>query len=342
MHGIAPYLVKVLDSENIQQDLWNINGTSLVNYLRDIYFKNILGVSKTTQEPASGQVGKNYILEEVFEASEHAVAGKFSTGEFGYEADIFDNEAKKYTGKREKQESTMLPFFCCFYAPKSENELERMKGVLLLSRFNNFGIRSVVLPDLIASFESAFPGLRLDIAKVVPTTFVNAVLKGSEIKKIRLTTNKLPEGYRNVLVPNDYDNVYEVETILKPRPRTFFSKPSWMSSLMYGVPLNTIITLPDAEVTKLKVEISRGGGRTRTINIADVHRMAANIEIENPDINARNHIKEECWMKEADLLADDYFLELGLNLPAWSNSVNVYKYPVEELPSLWEPSLRSA
>lgn len=323
MHGIAPYTFKVIDENGVTQDLWNINGISFLSYLRDTYFKSIYDVSMVSQEAADGVVGKNYILDQLFHSTETSVAGRISTGEFGYEAQIFDNQKKSYTGKREKYESTMLPFYFCFYSPKTTNSLDHMIGVLLLSRFNSRGIRSIVLPHLVANFDSAFPGLRLVVEKVVPTSFVNAVLRGAEIKKIRLTTNKLPENYRDVLTAADFDNVYEVETVIKPRPRSFFSKPDWMSSLSHGVPVNTIVSVPNSEVTKLKVEIATGKGRSRTVNIADVNRMVANIEIDKPEITSANHISSNCWMREADSLADDYFLELGLRLSDWKNLVTV-------------------
>lgn len=323
MHGISPYTFKVIDEEGIQQDLWNLNNISFLDYLRNQYSSHFFDSPTTSQESLNGVVGKNYIFDRKFKSTEESFAGRYSTGEYGYEAEIFDNDKRSFTGKREKFESTMLPFHFCFYTPKSDEVLNRFLGLLILGRFNGYGIKSIVMPHLVTHFESAFPGLRLKIEKIVPTSFVNAVLKETNLKKIRLTTNKIPESYRSVFVGNDFDNVYEVETIIKPKPRSFFSKPSWLSELAHGVPIDTIISIPDVEITKLKVEVSRGKGRSRTINIADVHTMAANIEIEDPQLNSGNHITSESWMSEADSLADDIFLEYGLEIKKWNNSTEL-------------------
>ncbi len=326
MHGISPYIFKVTDLEGVSQDLWNIQGISFLEYLKEGYFRDIFDVSRITQQAMPGVIGKNYILDEIYESTSDSACGRFSTGEFGVEAPILDVQQKIYTGKREFHESTMLPFYFGFYTPNSSNILERMLGILLLSRFNKYGIRSIVLPHLVTHFESAYPGLQLKVEKIVPTSFVNAVISKSEIKKIRLSTNKLPESYRGVLTKEDFDNVYEVETVIKPKPRSFFSKPGWVSSMAKGVPLNTIISLPDVEISRLKIEVSTGKGRTRTINVANVDRMAANIEITNPVTTGGNHILKDCWFEEADILADDCFLELGLKIPEWKNDVTLIKY----------------
>ncbi len=326
MHAISPYIFKVLDEDDVLQDLWNINGKSFVEYLKENYFRHIYGVSRISRDATPTEVGKNYILDQVYESTEHSICGRFSTGEFGFEADIFDNQRNIYSGKREAHESMMLPFYFGFYTPKTDNELDQRIGVLLLSRFNKYGIRSIVVPHLVTHFESSHKGLFLKVEKIVPTSFVNSVIKNSSVKKIKFSTAKLPETLRGVLTAEDFDNFYEMETVIKPKPRSFFSKPSWLSELAAGVPINTLITIPDTEITKLKVEIHRGKGRSRTIDVSDVNRMVANIEIDNPELTARKHISPDCWFREADLLADDYFLELGLSIEKWDNLISPLAY----------------
>lgn len=321
MHGIAPYIFHVEDDSGVKQDLWNLNGKSFFDYLKNDYFPGIKGIPRLVQDSAPGVLGKNYILSKVYQGTASSVAGCVSTGEFGFESDIVDTITKSVIHKRKTHESGMLPFHFCFYAPKTTNQQERLIGVLLLSRFNKLGIRGVFLPNLIVHFASAFPGMELKVEKVVPASFVNAVVKGGDLKKIRLFANKIPDGARKALANAGFDNFYEVEMIIKPKPRTFFSKPAWMSSLKQGVPLNSLITLPDTDITKIKVEVSRLKGRSRTLDISNAKTMAANIEIDKPTLLASNHIDPACWLEEADALADELFLELGLSLIPWNNKI---------------------
>lgn len=321
MHGIAPYKFFVVDDQGISQDLWNINNKTFKDYLEKDYFKNIINIPKITQVSSPGVIGKNYIFKNQYQGSNNSCAGFFETGEFGFAASLFNTVTKSSTHQRSVDESMMIPFHFCFYMPKTGNIKDQLVGILNISRFNGLGIKSIVIPDLILHFEQSFPGLFLKVEKIVPTSLVQSMITKTNIKKIKLTISQLPRSIRQALNNSGFNNYYEVEMIIKPKPGDFFSTPTWWTKMGSNVPINSIISIPATQISKIKVEVGSNQGRTRTINVHDVASMASNIEINNPKILQTNHIDPQCWLDESDALSSDIYLESGLNLPKWNTIV---------------------
>lgn len=99
MHGISPYILKVTDEDGVLQDLWNLNNIALIDYLNNHYAKDFFGKPMTSQESLDGIVGKNYIFDRIYKGTGESFAGRFSTGEYGYEAEIYDVKQKNFRGR---------------------------------------------------------------------------------------------------------------------------------------------------------------------------------------------------------------------------------------------------
>lgn len=321
MHGIAPYKLFVVDDQGISQDLWNINNTTFKDYLENKYFPSIINTPKITQTSAPGVIGKNYIFRSQYVGGMESCAGFFETGEFGFSANLFNTVTKSSTHQRSIEESMMIPFHFCFYMPKTGNIKDQLLGILCLSRFNGLGIKSIVIPDLIEDFEKTYSGLQLKIEKIVPTSLVQSMLTQTKIKKLKLTVSQLPRSIRQALNNSGFGNYYEVEIIVKPKPGDFFSTPTWWKRMGSKVPINSIISIPATQISKIKIEVGSNQGKTRIINVHDVTTMASNIEIDNPVILPSNHIDPQCWLNESDALASDIYLESGLTLKSWNSLV---------------------
>ena len=323
MHALTPYLVKVIDvNTKIPQDLWNIGGTSLYEYLKNKYFKGILGKQIITRKPTALDLGQNYILSKLYKGSQQSVAGCIEVGVFGFESKIYDTIQKRVAHNRGRDQSDLHPFHFSFYTPNSANIAHRLNGFLLLYRFNNRGMRSIVMPDLIIDFEKTFPGLKLIIEKAVPASVVNSIFNGGVVKKIRIFQNTIPKDLSSILSVQDQKKFLEVETVIKPKPRTAFSDVNWaLDAIKQRKKVDKIFTIPSLNPTKIKVSIDRNG-KTRSINLGAIETISSTIDIDNPTIiKSTGHIDPQNWLDEADDLADGLFEEIQVNLPPWKSLV---------------------
>mgnify|MGYP007066787035 CR=1 FL=1 len=227
MHSITPYLIKVVDDKNVPQDLWNINGGSFYDYLKKIYFPKIINNQIITRQPTGTELGQNFILRKIYTGTSESVAGSIDVGVFGFESTIFDTQTKSVAHQRSKMQSDLQPFNFVFYTAKSNNLAHRLFGFLTLSRFNNRGIREIISPNLIFDFESTYPGLRLIIEKTVPAQVMSSIVKGGNVKTIRIFENTMSSDISALLSPKDQKKFHEVEIIVKPKPRTWFSDVIW-------------------------------------------------------------------------------------------------------------------
>ena len=323
MHAISPYMVTVVDGKSKMQDLWNLNGSSLHAYLKQHYFPGIAGRQQVVQKPTSDESGKVYIFKKLYTGTPTSIAGVYDSGLFGFETNIVDTVSVSSVPvfTRSKDQSDMRPFHFSFYLPSSKNVADNLRGMLLLSRIDTSGIRQMVMPDLIQSFDRAFPGLKLRIEKIVPSAVVSSLLQASKIRKIRLFQHTLPKDYSQVLGANDVKRFYEFEAVIKPQRGTPFSDVNWfLDAIKNKTPASSIFTIPNSTIDRVKVEVLKGK-KVRTSDVGDLDKVSPVMQITKPKLGADGHIEPQFWLQEADSLADDLFSETGVNLPTWNSTV---------------------
>ena len=322
MFSIAPYLVQVVDLKDIPQDLNNINNGTLVKYLEQ-YFASIRGaMNKASSNGGSQQ--RTFVYVDPYKGSVNSVAGYYKAGVYGHQSEIFNTSSKKTVHIRKKDEADLLPFHFNFYFPVTQNIADRTRGLLLLSRINNAGVRSIISPHLIESFSKAHPGLKLKIERFLPEKIVSNFTKDGSVKKIILVKNTLPKDLADAVSPNDYKKVQSMELIIKAKRYSKFDDVNWvMNRFKNGnskFDPKAIFTLGDFTPDRVKVELTTGG-RKRTIDMGNLHKIVAYVEIEKPTIGVGNLITPQCWLDEADELADDIFLSWDIQTPKWNSSV---------------------
>ena len=319
MFSIAPYLFQVLDSKEIPQDLKLINGGSFHSYLKN-YFSSIK--DKPSQIPVTGtQQYKTYVFKKEYLGDAHSVAGLFQTGIYGFESDIYSFAAKKVSHRRKKDEADMLPFNFSFYTPASKDINDRLKGLLLLGRFNTLGIRGIVVPNLIEHFGTANPGLKLKIERYVPASLITSVMHGAKVKKIRLIKSGLPKDLANALSPTDYAKVLDFECVIRPKRRTWFSDVNWaLDAMSKKFDPKAAFSLGEFTPDRVKIEMAKGT-KVRTVDLSNFGKLSSNINLENVAVGSDGYIGASDWLAEADSLADDIFLSWDSGVPKWNSRV---------------------
>ncbi|QGW82119.1 hypothetical protein [Variovorax paradoxus] len=312
MFSIAPYYVEIVDDKKQPIDVWNIQKN--VN-LRGVVEQFLASVVDQPLVRETHQAKKTYVLRKLFTGSPRTVGGRYQTGHYGFESDIWDTVKKASAHKRTKVQADMLPFLFNFYFPKSTNAAQQKRGLLLLGRFNTMGIRSMIMPELKKYVAAAHPGLELRVDKVAPTAVVTTLLNQGQVKKIRLVKKSLPSDFASVLGNADKPEFLDLEYVFRLKRNSFFTDVDWIKKLVAGkIQTKDIFTIsPDNQPDNIKVEIVHGS-KTRVIDLGNRGKVSPNIDItDDVRVDATGHPDPESWLEQADDLASEILSSWGLS-----------------------------
>jgi hypothetical protein len=203
------------------------------------------------------------------------VCGLFQTGEYGFTSQLVDSQSNSVSHERGITEAEMIPFFFCFSVP-----MQGTWGVLLLQRFKNLGIRDFLVPDLVEAFNKAHGNQKLMIDRLVPSTFVNALLDNSTLKGMRFVRYEMPQGIEDAFEPHGFkEHVSELELIVKAKRDDALPMIATIKQVILGKKnLSEIITIPSWEYDAVKLDLEFGG-RRRTVDVGKPNKVSANLDI---------------------------------------------------------------
>lgn len=319
MFAIAPYIFSVVDNKEVAQDLNNINGLKFEDILSN-YLKSIKDVPKVIST-AGAVHSKSFIFRDKYKGCSGAISGIFQTGTQGFESEIYNFTSKTVSHKRVKEEGDMLPFHFSIYIPQSSKKVDRLKGLILLSRFNTLGIRKFVIPDLQNHFASAYPGLKLNVERFVPEALLTAFLQNSKVKTIRLIRSSLPKDFADKFSSADQKKVLDFECVIRPKRKTWFDDINWaLQALDKKFNPKAVLSLGEYTPDRVKIELVNGG-KKRTVDLANLGRMSSNVSIDHVKPGPNGFISAKDWLSEADELADEVFQSWDVTLPKWQSEV---------------------
>lgn len=313
MHAIAPYLVRVVDDKKQPQDLWKFSGNEcLYQVLRDYYNNNLNRYQKSLS-----QEDRMFMISKLFSGSAESVCGVYQTGQHGFESEIYSIKKKRITHKRLIDEADMIPFHFAFYMHKSSISPQRMRGLLVLSRFNTLGVRGVVISHLQNYFKNRFPGFSLEITRVVPRMVLDSILSNGSLKTIRLIRKAIPRDVADILSPKDFDRVQDLEFVIRSKRRTSFSDNDWIYRVLEGkANISDVVTVPSFPHDGIKLEVQMDGV-TRTVDLGNTGKLSSNIELDSVEVGVNAHPKDKSWMQEVDKIAADIVESWGDHKPHW-------------------------
>lgn len=305
MFSVAPYLIQLLDEQQQPLDLWKFHGNNnLRSALIDYY---------TSEKDRYTQFESNRIfrIPNVFESNEMSVAGTYQTGEFGYSGHLYDTKQKKISHKKQTSEADMVPFQFTFITPKSDIERLRQKGLLLLARHKSYGVRTITIPHLKLHIEKRFPGVRLDIKRLMPATLARLMLQKGHLQAIRLIKHKLPSTLEGLLDEPDKEVFQDVEIVIKAKRNKFFSPEKFLKILEGKADFQSLYSIGEMSCNNVKLDIEIGG-RSRRINVGS-KLVKSDIEItEEIEVDASGYPTNKSWFSHIDELANQLFIELGV------------------------------
>ncbi|RAN44244.1 hypothetical protein RB25_20530 [Herbaspirillum rubrisubalbicans] len=203
----------------------------------------------------------------------------------------------------------MIPFYFCFVAPK-----QSQWSVLILQRFKNLGIYDFLIQRLIEDFSKAFPGLRLVVERLVPSTLAKALLNDADIKALRLISHKMPKAVEDALRQHDFEgHVSTTEIVIRATRQGGLPKLEKFKDVLDGkANLRDVVTMDawDYDTVKLDLEV---GGRRRTVDIGKPYKVTPNIDVtEQVEAGTDGHPIWDDVVSVSSQLASDY---LSLQYP---------------------------
>ena len=135
------------------------------------------------------------------ENQNRSVKGIVETGEYGYEAELYDVQSRSVSYRRTASDAEMMPFYILANLPAHRDE-----GVLILQRRAQYGIRTILLNDFIEYFKLLHPAIQVEINPLVPQQLIDQYLENGRITKVRFVRFSIPTD-----VTDAYDGLGHVE-----------------------------------------------------------------------------------------------------------------------------------
>ncbi|MEM5405123.1 hypothetical protein [Paraburkholderia unamae] len=247
------------------------------------------------------------------------ICATIHTGEYGFESRLFDSKESTVKHKRTVTEAELIPFFVSIVLPKDAEW-----GVLMLQRFKNFGIRDFIAPGLQARFEATHHA-KLQIERLVPSTFVQQLYKDGLVKTMRFVRYSMPDDIANALGKDVYTpHVQEVELVVKAKRKHALPKLGGITDLLDGTKnFSDVVSIKDWDYDTIKLEMEFGG-RRRTIEVDKPFKATPNLDItENVAVGADGHPVWDDLVSEAAQFSVDLLSHADFKLKLDTDLINV-------------------
>lgn len=203
------------------------------------------------------------------------ISGVLESGVFGVASKGKNIDTGDLTYKKTIRDADVMPYFYMIYMPPKSKF-----GALVLQRFGNHGISSIIRKKLSAIFSIKYPGYRLDINDLVPIEVIKEYIKSGEVSELIFKKNQLPPAVEDYMSSR---NLYVRETkihfkLTDNNPLANKELLKWLDSgdaLFVEVPGFKELGF---DTYKLSVMIKKGG-TPREIDFSDTMKMRPYFDI---------------------------------------------------------------
>lgn len=210
-----------------------------------------------------------------FHFQDRSLTGIVKTGEFGYEAEIYNVQADNVAYQRTTDDAEMMPFYFLTNLP-----IRRTVGVLMFQRRSQYGITTAFQQDFAPYFERVCPNDRIVLSPLVPEQMINNYIENGQLTKVRFIRHAVPQD-----IADAYDaggHVQEedhVELVILPGRGRRIPLLGRLAEVIQGDRnVNNLIELEDFDYDNVKVELEVAGSH-RTLDLSDVMRLKAHYDI---------------------------------------------------------------
>ena len=210
-----------------------------------------------------------------FQPQDRLVSGIVETGEYGYEADLYDVNAAAVSYQRSRHDAEMVPFYFLANIPAQRDE-----GLLILQRRAQYGIRTVLLQDFRKYFEMLSPQMLIEINPIIPQGFIDQYLRDGRIKKVRFVRFEIPSDITDAYEGGGHTEVpgYAELAISAGRDQSLPLLGRIQDVLDGRRSVNDLIELHEFDYDTVKVEMEFAGSR-KTVDLSNVMKLRAYVDI---------------------------------------------------------------
>ena len=193
------------------------------------------------------------------------------TGEWGYESELVDVDTRVIAHTRSTREAGLLPFYFLSRLPNGQDE-----GIVVLQRFQNLGIRKILLTDLQRYFAERHEDYTLRINPLIAPGVWRAYLGEGRLLTVRFIRFSIPDDIADAISGGGHvEDIGKIEYVLTARRNGALPFQGRIVDFIEGRRhWDDFIELTDFEYDTVKVEVDFHGS-TRTLELKDVQNVRA-------------------------------------------------------------------
>ena len=210
-----------------------------------------------------------------FNRQNRVISGVVETGEYGYEAYLYDVQAAAVSYQRTANDAEMVPFYFLVNLPAQRDE-----GVLILQRRAQYGIRTVFLQDFTQYFKEFDSTIQVELNPLVPQRLIDQYLQKGRLTKVRFIRFEIPSD-----VTDAFDGGGHVEesghtelVISAGRNQRLPLLDRFRDVVNRRRHVSQMIELHDFDYETVKVELEVAGSR-RTVDLSNLMKLRAYYDI---------------------------------------------------------------
>ena len=198
----------------------------------------------------------------------HVLYGLLRRGEYGYEAQLYDVNRDAPSYARGVDDAELIPFYFLIHLPPDAD-----RGIAILQRFGNSGIRTDFYKSLSRAFVEEFPDFRIDFQPLIPRDLLRHYLDEGSIKAIEFTRFSLPPDIADVVGAGGFsEELGSVKVSLTTKRNRVFPEPPWLRRLARGETFQDILELRESNYEELRIQVKLGS-TVRTLEFTDLSKI---------------------------------------------------------------------
>lgn len=235
--------------------------------------------------PSLDEKNKKRLIVNSYESIGRTLMGIIETGEYGYEAKLVNTDDNSISYNRRTNDAEMYPFFFLIDLPNSCDE-----GILILQRFKQFGIRSILESDFFDYFQQKNNDFIVKYNPLVPDSYIEKTLSSGRLISISFVQFKIPDDIASAIRYNHVEGGgYAEYKIHAARNDHIPLVENILSHLRKRNRPSAFVELENVSYDTVKFQFATDSG-VRTIDISNLLKIKAYFDVtEEVEIGIDGH-----------------------------------------------------
>ena len=272
LFSVGAYIMRVVE-----------NGTGAIQQLDDFgpAHTDVFDVMSDYFDSRSSQHSHDPARQSLMTVTQTALSGDrslhgiISSGYYGLASDLYDIDEKEISHHRSTREAELRDFVFRVWLPTARN-----KGIAILQRIRQSGIKTTLQRDLRDYFSTYFSAFRIVLEPLLPEQIVDEYINNGKIKKVSFTKYGRHEDILDdYTAEDDVEEQGRLELTVHARrdSEVFFAGllrevfRNRIHDLQHPIDVSSLISLKYFEPDEVTVKVKLGD-RQRTINLNDFRK----------------------------------------------------------------------